>query len=275
MSSEAVAEDGQHLCVSGSRCVNKVDGHARETVKARTLCDGCLKRTTGRISQLPEQWMRLHHMLGERHAGVDVNIRRPKPGGNVPLNLHIDTLLGQILEVVTTAAEVIADCMNMDDPTEPRQKSPVEVPHWAIAPQQEPLEQIQRCCRIIAPNLHVLVSACGVGGRDADDPNIDVRRWLPNGTIHVASTTTGVEIVKQLDHLASLAYFSLGLTRARTERDLPCTRCRARTVGRWAGSDFFDCTSCGSCFDEDDIRRQDRVLIELHKRGMIQPQEAS
>lgn len=262
-----------HLCASGKACKGTIvddDGHRkpRETQAPDDLCDACLNHTTQRVEQLPEQWIRLHAMIGERHAGVDVNIRRPKPSGTVPLNLHVDTLLGDILETVTTAAEVVADKMNMDDPTIPHQKDPVPAPPWASSPTQEPGEQVQRCCRIVAPNLHVLMSATGVGGRDPDDRAIDVMTWAPNGLIHMSSTTTGIKIVKQLDHLGALAYFTLGMTRARTHRDLPCTRCRARTVGRWAGSEYFDCSTCGSQFPEDALRRQDKILLELHRRGL-------
>lgn len=263
-------ENPDHLCVNASRCASKVDGHARETEKADTLCDACLSRSVGRVKQLPEQWVRLHHMIGDRHAGIDVNIRRPRPGGTVPLNLHVETLLGSILDAVTAAAEVVADRMEMDDPTEVRQRAPVTVPPWADDPKQEPFEQVKRCVRIVAPNLDVLMAARGVGGRESDDPNIDVMSWLPNGLVHMPSTTTGVELVKRLDHLGSLAYYTLGLTRARTCRDLPCTRCRAKSVGRWAGSDYYDCSSCGAHFEEDDMRRQDKILLELIKRGIIE-----
>jgi hypothetical protein len=246
------APQTDHRCASERRCVNKVDGKPRETEKPNTFCPSCLQRTQTRIEQLPEQWVRLHHMIGDRHAGVDVNIRRPKPGGTVPLNLHIDTLLGSIVTDLTTAGEVVADKMNMNNPE-----------HTDAA------KQVQACVRIIAPNLSVLMAATGVGGRDDDDRAIDVMAWTPNGAFHMPSTTTGVDLVKSLDHLGSLAYFTLGLTRQRTQRDLPCTRCRARTVGRWAGSEYFDCASCGSQFPEDELRRQDRILLELHKRGLL------
>lgn len=256
MTVEPVEQDGKaHQCVSGHRCVNKVDGKPRDTEKANTFCPSCLKRSAQRVTQLPEQWMRLHHMIGDRHAGVDVNIRRPKPGGNVPLNLHVYTLLGNIVTDMTTAAEVVADKMNMNNPEH-----------------TEPVKQVQACVRIVAPNLHILMTATGVGGRDDDDPNIDVMSWTPNGAVHMPSTTTGIDLVKRLDHLGSLAYFTLGLTRQRTQRDLPCTRCRSKTVGRWAGADHYDCSNCGSQFPEDELQRQDKILIELHRRGLL-PQE--
>lgn len=246
-------QDDSHRCINDRRCMDKIDGKPRQTEKPDELCGVCQRRVRDRIEQLPEQWVRLHHMIGERHGGVDVNIRRPKPGGTVPLNLHIDTLLGDIVTHATTAAEVVADKMRMDNPEKPTAA-----------------QQVDACVKIIAPNLHILIGARGVGGRDADDPNIDVMAWLPNGTISMASTTTGTDLVKKLDHLGSLAYFTLGMTRARTQRDIPCSRCHAKQVGRWAGADDYDCQACGSRFPEDDVRRQDKILIELHKRGLIQ-----
>jgi hypothetical protein len=239
-----------HYCLSARRCADIVDGHPRETAGPRAFCDGCVDRTTRRVARLPEQYLRLHHMLGERHTGIDAGIRRPRPGSMIPLNVHVDTLLGDILETSTLAAEVLADAMGMDNPDH----HPAE-------------RQVAACAAIIAPNVTRLAYASGVGGRPGHDLGIDVMTWV--GSVRAATTTTGAEIVIRLDGLASLAHFTLGLTRARSQRDLPCTRCAAKTVGRFAGSDDFDCTTCGSRFPEDDIRRQDRILLALAKKGLI------
>jgi hypothetical protein len=270
-------EDTDHLCLNASRCVSKVDGHARETDKPRTFCQACLGRSATHVKQIPEQWTGLHQMIGDRHAGIDVNIRRPKPSGTVLLNLHVDTLLGAMLEAVTIAAEVLADHMNMNDPTAPTEDpdKPVLAPPWASEPTLDETEQVIKCCRIIEPNLTKLAAIRGVGGRDVEDPAIDVMFWVRSGAAHGVKCTTGIQMIQRLDHLNSLAYFSLGQARARTRRDTPCTRCRAKTVGRWAGSDDFDCQSCGSRFHEDDLVRQDKILIELHKRGLLQPRESA
>lgn len=262
---------GEHLCVNATRCISKVDGHARETEKPNTFCESCLRRSSTNIRQLPEQWTGLHKMIGDRHAGIDVNIRRPKPGGTVLVNVHVDTLLCAIIEATAAAAEVLADVMNMNDPATPKRS--VQAPPWAHSPRLEPGEQVTKCCRIIAPNLPKLAAIRGVGGRDQHDPAIDVMFWVKSGAAHGVTCTTGVQMIQRLDHLNSLAYFTLGQARARTRRDTPCSRCRAKTVGRWAGSEWFDCTTCGSQFPEDDLRRQDKVLIELHKRGMLEVTE--
>lgn len=247
-----------HTCVNGKNCraAYTEDGqrHPRQTEQPNDLCTPCLKHTTQRIQQLPEQWLRLHAMIGDRHAGLDVNIRRPKPGGTVPLNLHVDTLLGDIVTQLTTAAEVIADKTNMDNPAH-----------------TSPAKQVQACVRIITPHLHTLIHVTGVGGRTADDRAIDVMTWTPDGLIRKESTTTGLRITKDLDRLGALAYFTLGMTRARDKRPLPCNRCHAYAVGRWAGSEYWDCGECGTQFAEDDLRRQDKILLVLHKRGIIQP----
>lgn len=233
-----------HLCLNGRRCADSVDGHARETDGPTSLCRACLSRTTTRVTRLPAQYLRLHAVIGDRHAGVDTGIRRTKPGSGCPLNIHVDTLLGGIVESATLAAEVLADAMGMDNPN-----------HY---PQER---QVAACAAIIAPNLTRLVAV----------HQVDVMAWAPGGTAHGITTTTGSEIVGRLDYLSTLAHFTLGMTRARFDRDLPCTRCQAKTVGRWAGSDEFDCATCGSRFVEDDIRRQDKILLALAKKGLIQP----
>jgi hypothetical protein len=254
--------DTAHRCLNGTRCTNKLDGDPRQTEKPHTFCDSCLNRTRKRINQIPDQYTKLHHMIGDRHAGIEVQIHRPQPASTVPLNIHIDTLLGNIAHTITLAAEVLADEMHMDDPTDPTPKDPnkrPKAPPWAESPKMETHEQIRKCCRIVGPNVALLL----------DLVDIDTLEWLPGGTYYTQAVTTGVELIKQLDHLGSLAYFTLGQTRARTRRDLPCARCRATTVGRWAGSEWFNCETCGSQFPEDELRRQDKILLELIKRGLI------
>lgn len=263
-----------HQCVNGRRCTDKADGQPHPTEQPHALCPSCLKRSAKHIADLPKQWTDLHTMIGDRHAGIDVNIRRPKPGGTVLLNIHVDTLLGAILEATTGAAEVLADAMNMNDPTAPKEPAePIKAPPWADAPKLDDIKQLRKASRIIVPNLNKLSAITGVGGRDETDPAIDVMFWVRSGYAFGVKCTTGVQMIQRLDHLSSLAYFTLGQTRARTRRDMPCTRCRAKTVGRWAGSDYFNCETCGAEFEEDDIRRQDKILIELHKRGILKPQE--
>lgn len=254
---ETVTEpDGDHLCLNGRRCVDKVDDHARETEKAGTFCEACMSRAAERVGQLPEQYVQLHRIIGDRHAGVDVNIRHAKPSSTVLLNLHVDSLMGHIVTDITAAAEVVAEKMAMrdadDNPWEP-----------------DPADPVKSCATILNTNLPILASARGIGGREPTDPLIDVMFWNRAGTLHGVKATTGIQMIQRLDHLSSLAYFTLGQTRARYQRDVPCTWCRAKTVGRWAGADEFDCTSCGKRFPEDDMRRQDVILLELYRRGLL------
>jgi hypothetical protein len=257
---ESVAEDGDvRRCVSDRRCASRVNGKAREVAEENTFCDACFDRAADRIEALPEQYLRLHAMIGERQAGVDVNIKHGKPSSTVVLNLHVDTLMGNIVADVTSAAEVVAEKLAMrTDDGDP----------WE-ADRADKAEQVLACARILAPKLRLLAAAKGVGGREDDDPGIDVMFWNRAGTWHGVKTTTGVEMVKRLDYLWSLANFTLGHTRARSRRPLPCNRCHAYKVGRWAGMDHYDCQGCGARFDEDDLRRQDKILLELTRRGLI------
>lgn len=115
------------------------------------------------------------------------------------------------------------------------------------------------CCALIYPHLGRLLAVTV----------LDIMAWNAAGSARIITTTTGAAIVQELDHLAMTAHYTLGMTRARTYRDLPCARCNHRTVGRWAGADSFDCETCGALFAESDIRRRDRILLERHRRGLI------
>lgn len=228
-------------CLSGPHCADKLDGQPRDTTTA--LCDGCLRQAAERIDRLPEQHLRLHAVLGDRHAGIDTNIRRVKPGSTVPLNLHVDTLLGDIAHMTTLAAEVICDQWRLR-----------AYPHHHDAQRQ-----VGECCAVIGMNLDRLVALA----------ELDVMFWVKSGVAHGVTVTTGPLIIVELGRLSSLAHFTLGLTRHRDYRDLPCTRCGKTEVGRWAGRDEFDCRYCGSRFPEDDLRRQDRILLALCQRGLV------
>lgn len=257
-----LTEDGslpEHMCLNGPRCIDKVDGHARETEQVDTFCGACFSRAGERVGQLPEQYLKLHAMIGDRHAGVDVNIKHAKPSSSVLLNLHVDTLMGSIATDITTAAEVVAEKMAMRD----------ENDHPWDATRPTMGETVQACSRVLAPNLHILAGARGVGGRELSDPLIDVMFWNNSGTMRGVKATTGVQLVQRLDYLSSLSHFTLGMTRARSERDIPCTRCRAKKVGRWAGSEWWDCASCGTRFEEDDVRRQDKILLFMYQKGLL------
>jgi hypothetical protein len=235
--------DTDHYCLSAHRCADTIDGHPRGTEAPNTFCDACLARTVKRVQGLPEQYIRLHHIIGERHAGIDAGIMRPKPGSVIPLNIHVDTLLGDIVFTIGQAAEILAEMMAMDNPE-----------HHPEA------KQVAACAKIIAPNIEKLLPLTG----------LDVMFWNRSGNMHGFTNACGVAIVLRLDHLATLAHFTLGLTRARYHRDLPCTRCSAKTIGRWAGSEDYDCERCGSRFIENDIRRQDKILVAQLERGVIE-----
>jgi hypothetical protein len=263
---ESVAEDGSDVrrCVNERRCASRVNGKAREVAAEDTFCDACFNRAAEHVMNLPEQYLRLHAMIGERHAGIDVNIKHGKPSSSVLLNLHIDTLMGNIVADVSSAAEVVAEKLNLRTNGDP----------WE-AERPDKAEQVLACSRILEPHLRLLAAARGVGGRDHDDPGIDVMFWNRAGTMHGVKTTTGVGMIQRLEFLWNLAHFTLGQTRARSRRPLPCNRCHAYKVGRWAGMDHYDCQGCGARFDEDDLRRQDKILLELTRRGLITTEGAA
>lgn len=224
-----------NLCLNGSYCAATVDGHAREVGAPGQFCPDCLDRAAQRIHQIPEYYCRLAEARRERsHTLTD--ICRVKPSSVVLLNVHIDTLMGEITHTVQLAAEIIADQLGCDDP-----------------------DSFTAATELIAGQLPLL----------CDQRELDVVLWVPTGTARYVATVGGTDIVYALDQLVPRAYRALGLSLARIRRDMPCTRCGSKTVGRWAGSDQFDCTTCGSRFNENDLRRQDLILLALHKRGQL------
>jgi hypothetical protein len=227
-----------HQCLNGRRC--QPGDQPRTTETPNTLCDPCTIRAAHHITQLPIQHLELHAMLGDHTASA--NPRRQRPDSAVLVNIAIDTLCCQIHHFATLAAEIVADQLHADNPH-----------------RHHPTAHVWTCCQLISPNLPTLLPLT----------DIDVMVWNRGGTIRALAVTTGVEIIQELEHLSAVAHYVLGRTRTRTYRDLPCSRCGQKTVGRWTGADQYDCETCGTQFPEQDIRRHDRILLERHRRGLL------
>lgn len=230
-----------HLCRNGIRCADQIDGHARDTDGPDRYCALCLSRLTARVERMPEQYLRLHAIIGERHAGIDAGIRHAKPSASIPLNLHVHTLLTDMVDVTTMAAEIICDRWGLR-----------AYPHH-----RNPAVQVAECAAVIALNIDALV----------DLGPIDVMFWTRSGWATGVGVITGTAMLARLDRIASHAHHALGLSLARITREFPCARCGSEEVGRWAGKDEFDCLNCGSRFSENDINRQGKILVALVQRG--------
>jgi hypothetical protein len=228
-----------HACLNYRRC--QPGDQPRTTQTPNTLCDPCTLRATRHIANLPAQHLRLRAMLTD-HTPTTNNPRRAAPDSTVLINTAVDALLGAIHHHATMAAEIVADALNTADPY-----------------RHDPTAHVHACCALTAPNVPLLL------GRGV----VDIMAWNRAGTHRYVTTTTGTEIIQHLDYLGAVAHYTLGYTRARSYRDLPCARCHHRTVGRWAGADTFDCETCGTQFPEADIRRHDRILLERHRRGLL------
>ena len=227
-----------HQCVNGKRCNPGADPQTTE--KPDTLCRQCTTRSRRRIEQLPCQHFQLHAMIAD-HPPTDTPTHR-QPDSTVPLNTTIDALCEDIHHHTVMAAEIVADSMH-------------SYPRY----HHNPSRHIALSVALIAPNLDKLLDA----------QEIDIMQWNLEGTRHTVTTTTGTHITQHLDHLGALANHTLGQTRARTYRDIPCARCGNTSVGRWTGAENYDCQNCGTQWPETDIRRQDLILLERHHRGFL------
>jgi hypothetical protein len=227
-----------HACLNAQHC--QPGDKPRTTDAPNTLCPPCLSRARRRTADLPPQHLALHARIGEHLANP--NPRHTQPESGVLINTTIDTLLTNIEHTTTLAAEIIADLLHTTNPYH----------HDATA-------HVAACCQLTAPNLHKLQPLHA----------IDVMEFGAGRHHHTITTITGVTIIQRLDRLAALAHYTLGYTRTRHYRDLPCARCGANTVGRWTGADCYDCQTCGTQWPEATIRNHDRILLERHKRGLL------
>ncbi|WP_131813040.1 hypothetical protein [Mycolicibacterium fortuitum] len=156
----------------------------------------------------------------------------------IPINTATEALMSRIVETTTRAAEMVSDAMNMEPRTWPA----------------NPSAALRLAVRILEPTLPVLIAvepqAAMVWSRT---PNGD-EGWEHNGQPTELIEQSGLDMALELLEIGRLVGVQLGKSHLRHELPGPCSAwderakrfCGAYTVGRDNGSDFVDCTTCGT-----------------------------
>ena len=113
-----------HRCITGTRCRGRDgDGMPANTERPETLCDSCLAAHTDAISRLLRDCAMLYATIGERHTAAGEVVRSSRNPG-IPINVHADRLMAEIVEWAHRGAIVVARQLDTAMPATSGRKLP-------------------------------------------------------------------------------------------------------------------------------------------------------
>lgn len=230
-----------HVCRAGKRCTARTrteDGKGwtpAATINPNSLCNSCIRWVESETAALWADYLALHRIVGERPNAQHEGGKRPDPTSQIPLNVHVDALMRDIVDTVERAAEQIADILHIDNPEHPN-----------------PTALLAAGLAIVEPNITIL-SRVG---------KFDAQQWNDAGDKVEALNTDGPTLCLKLAELHHHAQNQLGETRGRDRMPVPCPRCEHSALGRWHGADNVDCLHCGSSWTESDYKRMTLILAD-------------
>ncbi|WP_009473854.1 hypothetical protein [Rhodococcus sp. JVH1] len=234
-----------HICRAGDNCQGRQrDSEDRKvwipaaTTVANTLCDSCINSVEQAVSTLWGHYMRLHHILGEMGTVQHSAGKHPSPSPTVPINVHYDALMVEIVRTVDRCAEQVADVLHMSNPEHER-----------------PTALLAAGLAIIEPNIRVLAQV----GR------FDALEWKKGGEEYDTVELDGPILCMKLLDLRRRARACVGELQGRDRMPVPCPRCEYCELGRWHGSEVINCNSCGSTWTNDDYRHMTMILADDYK----------
>lgn len=252
-------EGVEHRCRRGRNCPqgerqDHRDPHTGQPITIRLgapihapdgLCRACERHTTDAIADLPRDFVELHRNLAKTTTtggGEPVSGTAELP---VPIRLNLHAIAERIHDHTLTCVEPVAEKLGITWDT------------TNIGRHTRPGHAVQRACRVLAPNLPVLL-------------NVDellTAVWNPDGTRPTFGDTTetdGVSAALELHRLHRSTQHALGRTRLAHRLPFPCPslECETPALVRLDGADQVRCEACGRAWGEDEWRRL--CLIGAH-----------
>lgn len=244
--------DESHRCASDRDCVNadtrEFDPETGRPIRKGALiadgplCRGCMMRLESAVNHMPADYDRLSDAIGDSVVGGGDKVHLTRDAA-IPLNTSTEALMSRILDVTTRAAEMVAAEMNMDSRIWP----------------PNPYMAVSRASKLLAPTLQVLVSiepqAAMVWGRvPSGDEGWDDKHGQPRELVE----QSGLDLAHELLEINRLVGVQLGKSKLRHHFSMPCPAydykkrryCGAMTVGRDDGTDFVNCSTCGTSWTE-------------------------
>jgi hypothetical protein len=233
-----VAAVSDYRCYRAERC-RDAERTGDDLIGARIHTEtGLCLRCTGIIEQaitdLPRDYLDLELALP---AG-DTQLAEPVTGSKdppVPLRVPLAALAAEIVALVTAWAEPVADRLRIDWDTQAMQRH--ARPGWVL----------QRGCRILAPNLPVLLNL----------RQVEITTWADDGRYWHCDPADGIDGACDMLTAHQRVRAALGRTHLvhRLGVACPSVDCESLALVRHNGADEVICESCGRWWPHDQWRR--------------------
>lgn len=241
-----------HRCRRAERCAQteKTDtGRVGGRIHTEDgLCLTCTRHVADAITQLPRDWVDLYLALPHGDSPArDLVLSSPELP--TPVRISIAELRDRIVAEACTWVEPVAELLRIDwDVT--------ALDRWGnLAGRRRrprPGPTLQRACRIVAPNLSVLLAL-----RD-----VDVLAWDDTGWYHQPEPVDGITGALDLLRCHHVTRAALGRTRLTHHLPAPCPSidCGAMALVRHDGAEDVHCEHCHRRWSEQDYRRLTLIL---------------
>lgn len=220
-------DDGQRPCALDGRCAER-DHSGQPKLGPREFC-GTDRDLIGRsLAWLPEAWVRLHQMIGEKGTGQGEKVSST-PTPSVPYNLTVDALLTDMTGLLDEWANRVRNIARLYQ---------VPAEH---AKQQRDAIIVVAAVKTLSAHLDVLLGLepAPMTRYLTLDQAADLNGWaVPPGDgdrrhePELGGADAGIEIL----HLHRRARNLLGLNPKHVDLPVPCWECGLKTVRRWDGS---------------------------------------
>jgi hypothetical protein len=220
-------DDGQRPCALEGRCAER-DHQGQPKPGPRAFC-GSDHAIIGRsLAWLPEAWVRLHGMLGEKGTGRGEKVSST-PTPSAPYNFEVDALLTDMVGLLDEWAVRVRDVAQL-----------YQVPTEHAKAQRDAVI-VEAAVKTLAAHLDALLALPPAPMERflTLDQAADLNAWpapLGDGDRRHEPELDGADAGIEILHLHRRARYLLGLNPKHVDLPVPCWECGLKTVRRWDGS---------------------------------------
>jgi hypothetical protein len=258
---EGYSEEAQRPCARGKWCASR-DRNNDPAQGPRALCSVDRDFLIEAIGRLPEMYLELYLILGERGAGSDGP--RVSGGGKtppIPVRPDVDALMRRIVDVLSSWEERV------------RVVARLSGPDTGLSRRRRDGVAMSTMCRTLAAHVDVLLAL------EAEpmmrDMDISLHQRLPEdatGFVHTSAGWIGYQTelgggdaAREIFSLHEACRSKLGWRPQHVDLLTPCWRCEQRMLRRWDGStgldDHVECRAA-DCRERYEGERLARLMVE-------------
>jgi hypothetical protein len=220
-------DDGQRPCALEGRCAERDHG-GQPKPGPRAFCSTDQMIIGRSLAWLPEAYVRLHQMIGEKGRGQGERVSSSRTPA-VPLNLEVDSL-------ITDMVGILDEWANRVRGVDALYQVP---PEYAKMRRDAPV--VEAAVKTLTPRLNALLALPPAPMERflTLDQAADLNAWPAppaGGDLQYHPELDGSDAGIEILHLHRRARNLLGLNPRHVDLPVPCWECGLKTVRRWDGS---------------------------------------